>query len=1124
MKISGTETKYKRIRLSIRAVSAILFGVFTLLILLPGLSAQETASIVGTVTDASGAVLPNAKITLVNEGTRFTRVVESNANGQYVASAIPTGSYAITVVKTGFKRLKRTGVQLTLASTLTVDLQLSVGAVSQTVAVSGTAPLLQTQSAAVSGLVDSRQMLALPLVSRDFTDLVLLTPGAHIGTAGNLALGNGAYSMRGGDNYSVNGSVAAGNTYMVNGIFDRMLWLNTLVIVPIVDSIQEYRVMTSNYSAEYGDAAGALTDVDTKSGTNAFHGDAWEFLRNTDLNANDYFNNRNHVARPAFHRNQFGFTLGGPILRNKTFFFVDYEGIRASQPRSATSTVPTLAEDQMIETGNFSGLGTTIYNPYSTTTVGTATLRNPFPGNQIPLNLLDPAAGNIAKLLPTPTNSGTVNNYVYNAPGTQETNQFDVRIDQNLRASDRLFVYYDYDKSDFIRPGIIPSPAKSPFPIGPYLSAGGDGDTSEPLFNQDATVGYTKVIGNSMVSESHVGLIRWNSQVTPLGMKYNTATALGIPGINFNTQSGGMPAFTIPGFTEIGDNSTFPEDSAVTSLQGDTTLTLVHGPHTLRFGVVALRHWFNGFSGFPDRGTFDFNGQYTSQIDVPSSKTALADFALGTMDSGSRSYLDGSFAMRFWQLSPYIQDTWRVTDRFTVDAGLRWDFDSPPYEKHNHWANLNVKTGQLLVAGVDHNGRALRNFDLQTPGPRLGLNYVLTSDRKTILRAGAGLSYVYEDVGGNQLYKNLPYYTAQNIVTSTNSAPVQTLHQGLPIPVAPVGETEAQLSVGSPVAWEMNLKHSQIASWSVGIQRQLTNSIMAEVSYVGTRGNRLLINHVNLNQAAPGPGPAGPRRPYYTINPNLVNITYFSSWGGSKYQSLQAHIEKRFSRGLTFGASYTFSSYLTDSGDPNGGGNSNYQNDQCVACNWGPAPDDNTHVISVNHVYEFPFGQQRTYLTHGFLSYLLGGWNLNGIWSYQTGNRFTPTLSSNVSNQAGGGNQRPNRIGSGSLPSNQRSISHWFNTADFVAPPQYTFGNSGTGILTGPNYFDVDLGLIRNFHLPENTNLEIRSEWFNAFNRANFGTPNANIGTPTAGTIGGTVVGPGGTSARVIQMAAKFQF
>ena len=541
----------------------------------------------------------------------------------------------------------------------------------------------------------------------------------------------------------------------------------------------------------------------------------------------------------------------------------------------------------------------------------------------------------LIQLLPAPTSSAAANNYVYNAPATQQTNQFDVRIDQDLRTSDHLFVRYDYDKSDFVTPGIVPSPANSPIPIGPFLSTNASG-TTEPLFNQAATLGYTKVMGSKMVSESHLGLVRWHAQITPLGAKYNTAAALGIPGINFNPQSGGMPAFTVSGLTEIGDNSTYPEDSAITSVQLDSALTVIRGSHTLKFGFVALRHWFNGFSGFPDRGTFDFNGQFTRQIGSSSSQTALADLALGAMDAGSRAYLDGSFGMRLWQLAPFFQDTWRATDRLTLNAGLRWDVDAPPYEAHNHWANLNVATGQLLVAGVNANGRRLRNFDLDTVGPRLGVAYALTSDRKTIVRSGFGLSFVYTNAAGAQLYKNLPFYTAQTIVTSTNSAPTQTLSQGLPIPVAPVGETEAQLSTGSPEAWNMNLKESLIASWSLGIQRQLASNLMLDVSYVGTRGDRLLINSVNLNQAVPGSAAVALRRPYYSINPNLVNISYVTSWGQSKYEGLQAHLEKRFSSGLTFGASYTYSAYLSDSGNPNGGGNSDYQNDQCVACNWGP--------------------------------------------------------------------------------------------------------------------------------------------------------------------------------------------
>ena len=1104
------------------AILAIVFAGICLVFSVSPLHAQVTATIAGTVTDQTGAVVTDADVKLVNEATQFTRAVKTNSSGEYVGYALPPGSYSITVSKSGFEQVERTNVQLAVATTVTVDMQLRIGEATQTVAVTGAAPLLQTQTSTVSSLVDSRQMLALPLASRDFTDLVLLTPGAHMGTASNLAAGGSGYAMRGGDNYSVNGSVAAGNSYQVDGVFDRMLWLNTLVIVPVVDSIQEYRVMTSNYSAEYGNAAGTVTEVATKAGSNAFHGDAWEFVRNTAFNANDFFNNLNHIARPPFHRNEFGLTFGGPIRKNHTFFFGDYEGIRFTQPITSTSTIPTPTQVQMVESGNFSAFPATIYNPYSTTTTGGVTTRNAFAGNQIPGAYLDKPASLIVSLLPSPTNSNAVNNYTYNARQTQQTNQFDVRIDQNLGKTDNLFAHYDYDKSSFVVPGAIPAPSNSQIPIGPYLSTNANGGTSEPLFNQSATLGYTKVISSNFVSESHLALVRWHAQITPLGMPYNTATALGMPGVNFNQQSGGMPAFTISGLTEIGDNTTYPEDSAQTSIQADTALTWIVGHHTVKFGLLALRHYFNGFSGFPDRGTFDFNGEFTSQLNSSSTATALADFAMGAMDSASRSYLDGPFAMRSWQLSPFVQDDWRATNRLTLNMGLRWDLIAPWYEKHNHWANLNLANGQLELAGQNGASRSLVNFDKSAVGPRLGLTYSLGP--KTVIRAGGGLSFVFEDAIGAELYKNQPYYTSQIIATSTNSVPAQFLNQGLPVPVAPIGESATQLSTGSPEAWNMNLKPDLIASWSLGVQRQLSNSTMLDVTYVGTRGDRILINNVNMNQAYPGPGAVQLRRPYYTINPSLVNISYVTDWGGSKYHSLQAHVEKRYSSGLTFGGSFTYASYLSDAGNPNGGGNGNYQNDQCVACNWGPTPDDFKFVFSFNHVYQLPFGPQQRFVNHGWLSYVVGGWSLNGIWSAYSGSRFTPFLSANVSNQAGGGTQRPNQITNGNLSSSQRSYTHWFNLTSFTAPAQYTFGNAGTGSLVGPRYFDADIGIFRTVPIREWARLTVRGESFNIFNHVNFGIPNSTIGTPTAGTISSDVVGPGGSSARVLQLAAKVEF
>jgi hypothetical protein len=1079
--------------------------------------AQDTATIVGNVLDQTGAAIPAAHVTLLNVATQFKREVETDANGRYVASSIPTGEYVITVTKTGFETLKRSNVQLTAASTLQVDMAMQLGSETQSVSVTAAPPLLQSQTATVSNLVNSQQMLALPLVSRDFTDLVLLTPGAHVGSATNLAEGGSAYAMRGGADYSVNGSLAGGNSYLIDGLYDRNLWLNTLVMVPVVDAIQEYRVMTSDYNAEYGEAAGAVTEVETKSGSNQFHGDFWEFFRNDELNANTFFNNVQKVPRPPFRRNEFGATFGGPIIRNKTFFFSDYQGIRLSQPETETSTIPTLAEQQMAEAGNFGFIPTQIYNPFNLTTSssGVAT-RSPFPNNQVPLSLLDPASVKLLQLLPVPTSSGTVNNYTFNPALTQRTDQFDVRVDQNIGASDRVFFRYGYDNSTQVNPGVLPSPANAGVPIGPYLSTATNGTTT-PLVNQSATLGYTKVLGANMVSETHFGVLRWNANITPLGLPYNTATAIGIPGININNKSGGLPAFTISGLEEIGDNSTYPEDSQITTFQLDSALTIVKGSHRIKFGLLFLRDRFNGFSAFPTRGTYDFNGQFTRQVGSTGSQTALADFALGVPDTVTRNILDGTFAMRIFSLAPFIQDSWRVSNRLTVELGIRWEIDAPPYDVHNHWANVNVNTGLLNVAAIDGNGRRLRDFDLNTPAPRVGLAYALTSDHRTILRSGFGISYVDMDAGGAQLYKNPPYFFSQTVTTNISGLPPITVSDGLPTPVLPSINNQLALSAGSLDAWAYNLKETKILQWNFGVQRELGKDLMLDVSYVGTRGIDILVNSVNLNQSVPGPGAQATRYPYYALNPGLVTLAYRTNAGDSKYESLQVHLLKRFSKGLTFDVAYAYGSYLSDAGNVNGGGNSDIQNDACVACNWGPTPDDYAQVLSVNHLYQLPFGAKRTYLRSGWASQVFGNWDINGIWSANTGGRFTPILGTNVSNSSGGGDQRPNRIANGGLSSG-RSIYNWFNTAAFVAPPTYTFGNSGTGILTGPGLFNVNLGVTRHFVITERWATDFRFEAFNAFNRANFNNPNATIGTAQAGIISGT--GP----ARIMQAALKVIF
>jgi hypothetical protein len=1076
-----------------------------------------SGTIVGTVTDSAGAVVPNATVTLTNEGTKFVRTAPTNALGQYVASSIPTGSYTIAVEMQGFQKMVQEKIPLTAADTVTVDFKLAVGDVRQTVEVQATAPLLQSQTAAVSQLVTNRQIEEMPMNGRAFTSLLLLMPGAYSGSSGNLD--TSPYGMRGGTNFSVNGSSAQMNSYLIDGMVNRNLWLSTLIMVPPMYSIQEFRVMTSNYSAEYGAAAGAVTVVQTKSGTNDFHGSAFEFLRNNKLDANTFFNNRLGAPKPPFKRNEFGASVGGPIRKDKTFIFGDYQGIRVRQPRTITATVPTLAQRNMMLTGDFSALGANVFDP---TTVhagpGGAPIRDQFPGNRIPASRLDAAALKLVGLLPQPTTPAATRNFVFNPTLSQRTDQFDVRVDQNVGSSDRLFVKYSYDDTAQIQPGLLPAPAGAGVPIGVYLSADGTNPAVEvPLRNQSLTINYTKLFGPGIVNETRLGVVRWNQHISPLGNRFTTATAVGIPGINVNDKAGGLPSLAVTGYTLIGDNSTYPEQSQTTSFQYEDILTKIRGSHTFKVGGRFVRHRFNGFSAFPTRGSYTFGGQFTRQIGTAGSATALADFALGAPDGVTRNILDGTFGMRLWEGSAFAEDAWRVTNRLTFTYGLRYEIFAPPYDVHDHWSNFNVVTGKLLIANLDGNSRRLREFDTNNIGPRIGLAWTLTSDSKTVLRTGFGASYTDPGKGGGQLYKNLPFFFSQVVSTDQNAAPPLLLSQGLPAPVPPDIHNQAQLSAGNPNAWDFHLQATRAMQWSLGIQRELTQDLLLEIAYVGTRTTGLNFAY-NINQTFPGPGAQGPRRPLYAVNQVVGNVNYETNYGSSKYHSLQTRLEKRYAHGLTAAVAYTWSKYMSNGGNINGGGNAPPQDARCLRCEWGPMPEDRTHVVHINHQYDLPIGRGRTYWNHGPLAWVAGNWTLSGIWAVSTGDRFTPTVASGVSNSTGGGPERPNRIADGNLPVEERTIDRWFDLRAFVPAPQFTFGNAGRGFLIGPGSFSVDLGVHRNFRIGEGRSVSFRWEMFNAFNRANFGDPAAAIGNVQAGQISGTA------AARIMQFGLKLVF
>ena len=1095
--------------------SRYIFAACLGLSLTPALYGQaESGTIVGVVRDQGGAVVPEAVVTLVNEGTRFTRPVVTNQVGEYTAYSFPTGAITISVSRPGFEKLVRTGIVLTAADTLTVDLVLTVGNVEQTVEVTGEAQLVQSQTAAVSSLINNRQIVETPLNGRAFTQLMPLSTGAAP-TSSSMQATVGA-GQRSNVAISVNGSVANNNTYLIDGFDNRDLWINYLIMVPMLDSIQEVRILASNYSAEYGAAAGATTVVQTKGGTNFIHGDAYEFLRNNVFDANTFFNNLNGLAKPPFHRNEFGATVGGPIRKDKTFFFADYQGTRIVQPITTTSTIPTVAQQASLKTGDFSSTSTVIYNPYNVVNGS----RVPFPNNQIPAVLLDPAGLKLDTLLPVPTNSKASNNYVINPPNTERDDQFDIRLDQNVGTSDRVFFKYSYFNMLGTTGGsLLPGP-NAVINVGQYLTGSG----TTPLQNWTAGINYTKVINAMLVNEARVGVIRphWNDTLGTGGTG-PFATQLGIPNLNVNDRSGGLPGYIISGFQTIGQTAQTPDENHTTSYQAEEILTWVKGSHTLKFGARYIRHDFNGYSAISPRGTFSYSGQFTRQIGASSGGSALADFALGGYYQATRAVQYGVFGMRMWETGFFAQDDWRVTPRLTLSYGLRHEMQSPPYEVNNQWANFDLSTGQWRVAGKNGNNRALRDLFTDGFAPRLGVTYLLTKDGKTVLRAGGGYFWVEAYNMGKELYQNPPLTVNQAVATDQNSPPPVLTAQGLPPLVQPDLSNAAAYS---STAYEYNpsLKPALSMQWSVGIQRQLRDDLLLDVSWVGNR-TLYLINALNGNQAFAGPGALNPRRPLYGIDPLLGDVLLRTNWGAAKYESMQTKLQKRYSKGLTGSVAWTWSHNEANAREP--ATTVLPQNSYCTACEWGNALEDRRHMVVVNHVYDLPFGPGRSYVNSGPMSRIIGGWSVSGTWVMYTGQWFAAALGSPVSNTQSTGaavltaaTERPNWVSNPNvMPSGvQQNIYHWFNTAAFVSPSQYTFGNSGNGIILGPGYFNLDAGVHREFAIREQMKIQFRWEMFNTLNRSNFNNPNAAIGTAPYGTISSTL------PARSMQFALKFIF
>ena len=1052
----------------------------------------EQGSLVGIVTDPQKVPVVGAAITFRSLTTNVQRQELTQSSGEFNSLPLPAGRYAVTVRQAGFRE-QTVEVTLGVGQRLQIDFALELGSVNEQVNVSSTATVLETASSEIGQVRPAREIMDLPLNTRNFTQLVQLAPGVLTGVGG--ASGYLGYtSGRGTNGAVINGAPVEDVTYIIDGINSVDTDAGVLIFFPPVDSIQEFKVQTSSAAAAFGGGQGII-NVIYKSGTNQLHGTAYEFLRNSALDAKNFFDSPTNPI-PPFKLNQFGVNAGGPVVlphifngKDRLFFFADYEGKRARQAQTYLSSVPVPA----FRTGNFSSMlpRTVLMDPRTNPKV-------PLPGNLVPSTAIDAVSAKMVALYPQPNLPGEINNFLYNPVQTNRVDQFNIRTDYRTSRS-TIFSRFSYEDADTFNPGNLPEPA-----IG--AGPGRPGQVVVP--SKQAVVGYGRSLGPSRYYDLRLGYSRMFQGIYDSGTKYGAiAEQLGILNANNGGAAPGLSTTSITGMTGLGDGAGSLQ-KINNNWEIDQAFSWVRGRHELKFGFDYMSRRFAFHSPGAPSGSFTFSGIYSG--------FGLADFLLGR-PINSRFDVTKFFSLQRFYYSWFVQDNWRVNSRLSVNVGLRNDSITAWKERHNRLSAFVPEGGGNLVpvGTAPFTGNSVQDARPWQFGPRLGLAYTITP--KTVLRTGGGIFYSFKTVtSGNSLAKNAPF--SGTLVTTNdanNFAAAKPISAGFP-----ADRPQLWPIAGSGFYyWPEDAKTSTMYEWNINLQRELASNLVLSVAYVGGKGTYVDVVGLNINQAVPGPGAVVTRRPY----PNLSDATGVVPWGNSIYNSLQTTFERRMGA-IRFSGAWTWAHSIDDTSGESS--NSPIQNSLNLAAQRGSSTFDVRHKLAISSTVELPFGKGKHFLSGASapVQSLAGGWQLNAIGTFLTGLPFTPTMQTNNLN-TGTGSQFPNRIASGVLPSDQRSIDRWFDASAFVAPGQYIFGNAGRNILYGPGTRQVDLSLFKNFVFRESRRLELRAEAFNVSNTPQFNNPNASIGFAGVGKI--TTAGSPTVyqrTSRQVQLALKFYF
>jgi carboxypeptidase family protein/TonB-dependent receptor-like protein len=1058
-----------------------------------------TATVTGTVTDPQGAAIAGVKVVATNQGTKLEYTAQTGASGVYTVPFLPVGVYMLTVESTGFKKLVSNEIKLEINQTARIDLQLQVGGVNEVVNVQDVATVLQTESVTVGNVISGSTTTNLPLNGRNFQQLALLLPGAVTPNPGGF---NSVSLQNGQGRPYVNGQREQGNSFLLDGVSVDETIDNRIGYKPNVDAIAEFRVETSNSSAEFGNVAGGIVNATLKSGTNEFHGNVFEFFRNDALDANTFANNRNGAKKQKLRQNVFGGTLGGPIVKNRLFFFTDYQGTLQRTGGGATANVAPVAW----RTGDLSSLTTPIIDPLT---------GKQFPGNIIPTSrIVNPVAKALfadPSLYPLPSRldpSTGVGIYNTTTLSKIDGNQFDVKIDARLTEKDNVSARYSFANfEEGTSQGTLPTN-----PTG--------GSFNRP---QGIALNWTRTFSPTIVNEARVGVNRavFITNTIDWANIGNANATLGIPG------GQALPGLSLialgNGLTSIG-NRVVTEDSVTNTFHYGDNLTILRGRHSFKMGGQLQRYQQNRFytgnngllGGFTYDGTFTGDGKVTG--------SAFADFLLDLMANKSIGNTGGvnpgTWGHRQNRIGIFFQDDFKLRNNLTLNLGLRWEYTSPVVEVNDRQSNFELFTGRLIFAGQDGASRALYDPYYKGFEPRIGIAWTPEKfNNRLVVRAGYGIVQFMEGTGANlRLPLNPPFFSEADRTYNTAGG-AGTITNGFSDVIAP------NQIAGLIRVWDPNLRPQFTQQYNLTLEYQLANTMSVSAAYVGNRATHL-VAPTDFNQPLPGTGDFNLRRPLSGVLPRVTQISGTASWAISNYNGLQLNLRQRFGRGAEFLASYTLSKTLTDNlgyyGSAGVAAQSAYSYNQYAQrlYNYGPAFFDARHNFMFSGSYELPFGKGRSYGNNlaPLVNNILGGWNLNSIVQFRSGFPITVTTGGTNSGQNPRGGEKPNLIGD-PTPSNQ-SLDNWINAAAFANAAPGTFGNSPVGVIRAPGFANWDFGVGKKFYVTEGDYFDFRAEFFNFTNHPSFAPPGRTFSdTNTFGRITGVVSPP-----RTMQFALKYHF